>query len=194
MVRIVRSYRREFIKIQEMLQGFVESGEIDATKLSLMDSIIKWSEEDQIKTLNDSYLPLEAQRSFFGAIRNVNISMKSMRKKLESAPVKHENPTTAELALELMPSFFNLAPHIDSLIARDIHAIRKRRLRNVSRFSRILYRKAKSSGFSQDTISQLKEAGVTKSQIESFIDDLNRNVALELDIEEEVSSKIENSD
>jgi len=184
----MRSYSQEIAKIEKMLEGFVESSKIDANQLSLMDNVIKWSEEDQIKVLNNSYLALDVQRLFFGAIRNVNVSMKSMKEKLKGAATRRENPGTAELALELMPSFSNLASYVDLFIGKKGSEIK---LDNVTKFSRILYKKAKSYGFYQDVASQLKEAGVTDSQIESFIDSFSRNIAQELDIEEEVSSTVE---
>jgi hypothetical protein len=172
-----------------MLSEFTKKGKIDASQLDLMDNIIKMSAEDQFRVLNRSSLSLDAQRSFFGAIRNVNIAMASMKAKLAEASVKHENPTTAELALELLPSVLNLVPYID-----EFHDNAKvRQLNNVSRFSRILYKKAKTLGFSKDRMSQLKEAGVTTEQVEAFIDSFDKNVALELDMEEEVSSSDEDS-
>ena len=187
----MQSYKVELATIQRMLEEFVESGKIDAGKLSLLDKIIKWSEEDQFRVLNKSYLSLNAQRSFFGAIRNVNVSLKSMKERLKGAADIHENPKIAELALELMPSFFNLAPFIDSFNSGEVSA---KKAENVSKFSRILYKKAKSFGFSQDTITQLREAGITESQVKSFVDNFSKNVALELEIEEEESSTLENTD
>ena len=186
----MHSYKQEIIRIQGMLKEFVNSGRIEPNKLDVMDNIIRRSEEDQIKILNNSYIPLYAQRSFFGAIRNVNISMKSMKERLAHASSQHENPTTAEQALELIPSFLNLAPHIDSLLSENIFPTL---VGNVFKFSRLLYKKAAAFGFSQDAVSQLKEAGVTESQIESFIDAFSKNISLELEIEEEVSST-ENTD
>lgn len=186
----MRSYKEEILAIQSMLEKFVDSGKIDAKKLDLMDNIIKWSEEDQIKVLNNSYLSLPVQRSFFGAIRNMNIALKKMKERLKEASSLHENPTIAELAIEMMPSFSNLAPYVDSLMNQDVLPTK---VKNVVEFSRILYKKAMNLGFSQDVASQLKEAGVTSSQIESFLDRFRKNVALELDIEEEVSSFNENS-
>lgn len=184
-----QSYRHELINIRGMLSEFTKKGKIDASQLDLMDNIIKMSAEDQFRVLNRSSLSLDAQRSFFGAIRNVNIAMASMKAKLAEASVKHENPTTAELALELLPSVLNLVPYID-----EFHDNAKvRQLNNVSRFSRILYKKAKTLGFSKDRMSQLKEAGVTTEQVEAFIDSFDKNVALELDMEEEVSSSDEDS-
>lgn len=187
----MRSYEHEFATIQRVLEGFVKSGNIDASKLGSLDSVIKWSEEDQVRVLNKSYIPLNVQRSFFGAIRNVNVSLKSMKEKLRKAAVIHENPKTAELALELMPSFFNLVPYIDSFNNGEIPV---KKTENVDKFSRILYKKAKAFGFSQDATSQLKDVGISESQIKSFIDSFGKNVALELEIEEEASSSLENSD
>ena len=186
----MRSYKQEVLTIQNMLEKFVDSGKIEAKNLDLMDNIIRWSEEDQIKVLNNSYLPLHAQRSFFGAIRNMNITLKKMKERLKGASSSHENPTSAELCIEILPSLSNLAPYIDSLMNQNALPTE---FKNVLEFSRILYKKATNLGFSQDVASQLKEAGITSSQIESFLDRFNKNVALELEIEEEVSSSNENS-
>jgi len=183
------TYRQELISIRDMLKVFVERGKIDTDQLTLMDELIKRSAQDQFKVLNNAYLSLDAQRSYFGAIRNINVSMSCIKAKLEDASARHENPTTAELALELLPSFFNLVPYIDEFLDEA----KATKAENVSRFSRILYRKAKLFGFSKDMISQLNEAGVTKTQIKNFIDKFNQNVASELDIEEEVSSNNEDS-
>ena len=185
------AYKDEIAAIRSLLEGFVKSGKIDPNKLSLMDNIINRSEEDQFRVLNKSYLPLDTQRSFFGAIRNMNISLKSIKERLKGAAAIHENPTTAQLALELIPSFLNLAPYIDSFNNGEISA---KEVENVSKFSRILYKKARSFGFYQDAISQLKEAGITESQVKSFVDNFRKNIALELEIEEEASSTLENTD
>lgn len=187
----MRSYKQELTNIEKMLHDFLECGVIDSKRLSIMDNIIEWSEKDQIRVVNSSCLPLNAQTSFFGAIRNIHISMKSMKEKLRLASIEHENPTTAQLALELMPSFFNLVPYLEPFFNENVY---HKKVENVSKFSRILFRKAKYFGFSEDVMSQLRAAGVTKPQIKSFIESFSKNVALELDIEEEASSSLENTD
>lgn len=182
-------YQRELTTVQRMLEGFVGKGIVDTKKLNLMDKIIRQSEEDQFRVLNDASLSLDEQMSVFGAIRNVNMAIRSMKERLESAAEKHENPTTAELALELMPSFFNLAPDIDEVL----HENRVVDLNYISKFSRILYKKTRSLGFSRDVASQLDEANISGTQIRAFLESLKKNVALELDIEEEASSSDESS-
>lgn len=185
----MRRYEQELLSVQKMLEGFRKKGIVDTKRLNLMDNIIKWSEEDQFKILNDASLSLDEQRSVFGAIRNINVAMRSMKERLELSAEKHENPTTAELALELMPSFFTLVPEIDVFL-REKRGIDSE---YVSKFSRILYKKANSLGFSRDLVSQLKEAKITQSQVKSFLESLKKNVAMELDIEEEVSSSDESN-
>ena len=66
-------------------------------------------------------------------------------------------------------------------------------LNEIDEYSRILYRKAKAFGFSESLETQLREAGITNSQIESFIGSFDSNLAQELDIEEEVQSNSESS-
>jgi len=183
------SYKQELGNIKEMLNLFLKTKTIDTHQLSKMDSLIERSETDQIKALNCS-APLNTQRIMFGAIRNISTSIKGIKEKLKTAVLRHENPTTAEKALELMESLFNVASCVDSFIDENRIPVN---LENVAKLSRILYRKAKSFGFSEDLQEQLKRAGVTEAQVKTFICNFDNNIAQELDIEGEVKSKFENN-
>ena len=183
------SYKLELNNIQRMLTLFVESKTIETSQLSKMDSLIKNSALDQIKTLN-SVSSLNTQRVIFGAVRNINISLKCMKEKLRTAAAKHENPTTAEKAIELMESLSNVATCIDVFADKGADA---KEIENIAKLSRILYKKAKTFGFSEDAKAQLKEACVTTSTVKSFISSFGSNIALELDLEEEVQSSDENN-
>jgi len=183
------SYGEDILNLHKMLKAFVRSKTIEISQLSKMDSLIKQSDEDQIRVLN-SHLPLDIQRIMFGAIRNINTSVKSMKKKLKTASTRHENPTTAEQALELIDSISSVAQYIDPFrmegkIIADPSEIAK--------LSRILYRKAKAFGFSENQQSQLREAGITKADVASFVSSFDNNITQELGIEEEVRSPVENS-
>jgi len=182
------SYKQDIIQIQSMLNGFVKTKVIDVKQLTKMDSLIKQSEQDQIRTLNSS-LPLDTQRTMFGAVRNLNTSIKGMKERLKTASVRHENPTTAEQALEMMEILSNVAYCIDAFTNER----RITDVKDIEKLSRILYRKAKSFGFSEDQQTQLRDAGITESQVESFIDHFDNNLSQELDIEEEVQSNRESS-
>lgn len=182
------AYKNDLIVIHAMLSNFVKNRIIDSKQLSKMDAVINKSEEEQFKTLNCS-LPLDVQRTLFGAVRNINTTLKCMKQKLSTAAERHENPTTAENALELMESLNNLVYSINCYDS----GCRNCNLGEIDSFSRILYRKAKSFGFSEDIEIQLKEAGVTSSQIESFIASFDNNIAQELDIEEEVKVNSEDN-
>jgi hypothetical protein len=184
------SYKRELAKVQEMLNCFIKAKFIDAAKLSIMDKIIKMTEEDQIKILNFSSLPLKTQRTVFGAIRNTSTSLKGMKERLSMASLRHENPTVAELALEIMDSLLNVA----GCLERFTIDTKMTDVETIDKFSRFLYRKSKSFGFCQDVNTQFREAGIQEAQIESFFNDFGSNISQELDIEEEVQSPIENSD
>jgi hypothetical protein len=183
------SYKGEIATIKEMLCLFVKTKTVDASQLSKMDSLIKQSEVDQIKVLNGS-APLNTQRVMFGAIRNVHTSLKCMKEKLKTATFRHENPTTAEQALELIESLNNVALCIDPFTSENTIVTSEE---NIAKFSRILYRKAKAFGFSEDEKAQFKAAGITISQVKSFINSFDSNLAQELDIQEEVQSAIENN-
>jgi hypothetical protein len=182
------SYKQNINRVQEMLNGFVKTKVIDIKQLTKLDSLIKQSEQDQIRTLNSS-LPLDIQRTMFGAVRNMNTSIKGMKERLRTASLRHENPTTAEQALEMMEILSNVAYCIDAYSNER----RITDVKDIEKLSRILYRKAKHFGFSEDPQTQLRDAGITVSQVESFIDHFDNNLSQEIDIEEEVHSNLESS-
>lgn len=185
----MKSYELELTSIQGMLRGFVEAKTIDVKKLSIMDALIKKSEQDQFIILNSSF-QFEIQSSIFGAIRNINTALKGIKARLRTASERHENPTTAEQALEIMESLSNVATFIDPFACeRRIIAEPD----EITKVSRILYRKAKSFGFSEDLETQLNEAGVTEKEVKSFIKRFDNNVAQELDIAEDAKPATENS-
>src|SRR3972149_9227075 len=181
------SYKQELTSIREMLNIFIKTKVIDTSQLSKMDSLIKRSEMDQIKALNCS-ASLNTQRIMFGAIRNVHTTIKGMKEKLKTAAMRDENPTTAEQALELIESLSNVALCVDPF-TNENRIITN--IENIAKLSRILYRKAKLFGFSEDLQVQLKEAGITEAQVKSFISYFDNNLSQELDIEEEVKSTVE---
>jgi hypothetical protein len=169
-----------------MLSVFAKTKNIDASQLSKMDLMIKQSERDQIRVLNKP-LPLTTQRIMFGAFRNINTSVKVMKEKLKTASLKHENPTTAERALELMDILSTLTYYVDPFVNRGEIAVNPD---EIAKASRMLYRKARSFGFSENRETQLREAGVTEGQEKSFINDFENNVSQQLGIEEEVKNQI----
>jgi len=183
------SYKQNLLNIRKMLNIFIETKNIDTSQLSKMDALIKQSEKDEIRVLSRP-LPLDVQRTMFGAFRNITTSVKAMKEKLKTASLKHENPTTAEQALELMESLSNVVYYIDPFVNEGKIVAEPD---EIAKFSRILYRKAKSLGFSEDQRAQLKEAGITEKQVKSFVNDFDNNVSQELGIEEEVKPSFENS-
>lgn len=183
------SYRRDIINVQKMLSLFVRAKTVEISQLAKMDALIERSEKDQIKVLSSS-LPLDLQRTMFGAIRNVSTSMKAMKEKLKTASLRCENPTTAEQALELIESLSNVACYIDPF-TNEGRIIAESE--EISKFSRILYRRAKSLGFSEEKQAQLREAGITRKQVKSFVNSFDKNVSQELGIEEEVKPTFENN-
>jgi hypothetical protein len=183
------SYAQDVLSIKKMLNTFTENRTIDVSQLSKMDALINHSEKDQIRVLS-SPLSIDNQRIMFGAIRNLNTSIKAMKIKLKSASERHENPTTAEQALELIESLSNVASYIDPFTNEGrINAEPD----EIAKISRILYRKAKSFGFSENQQTQLREAGMTEKQVKSFITKFDNNVSRELGIEEEVKPESKNS-
>jgi hypothetical protein len=172
-----------------MLHGFVEAHQIDVTKLNLFDGIIERSRTDQFRILNNSYLSLDDQRTLFGAFRNISEISGTMKSRLKEAQIMGENPTTAELAFELMPSFITLSQYLDDVLA-------KKEIYNPSKiflFSRSLYKKGKQLGFYKNTSSQLKEIKLSKVEVVQFINKFNEKIITELELQEEVGSADDHS-
>jgi hypothetical protein len=172
-----------------MLNGFVEAHQIDITKLNIFDVIIESSRSDQFKILNNAYLSFDDQRTLFGAFRNISEVSGIMKSRLKEAHRIGENPTTAELALEIMPSFITLSQYLDDVLAKkEIYNLRK-----IFLFSRSLYKKAKQLGFYKNSFSQLKEINLSKVEVEQFINKFNEKIITELELQEEVGSPDDNS-
>jgi len=185
----MKRYYDDFTIIEKTLRGFTDTGIIGVSQLDVFDSIIEKSNADQIKILNNTYLTLNNQRILFGVCRNISETSRIMKSRLEQAYSTGENPATAEAALEIMPLFFNLSDYIDDFFNKlEIFDSDK-----IFMFSRNLYKKAKKLGFSQESSTQLKEIGVSTTQIKKFVEKFNENIVNELELEEEVGSLDENS-
>jgi hypothetical protein len=173
-----------------MLNGFVEAHQIDVTKLNIFDIIIERSRSDQFRILNNAYLSLDDQRTLFGAFRNISEISGIMKSQLKEAHAIGENPTTAELALEIMPSFITLSQYLDDVLAKkEIYDPDK-----IFLFSRNLYKKSKQLGFFKNTFSQLKEIKLSKIEVKQFFNKFNEKITTELELQEEVGSTDDNSD
>ena len=182
-------YAQKVESIQSVLDDFRRKGFIDKARLGSLDELIRSSYADQFKILNTPRLSLDEQRSLFGAVRNMHTTAKAMRTKLVNASERHENPTTAELSLETMGSLSALAPYLDEYFARGevLH------IKTVNELSRILYKKAKRSGFSEDISAQFEALGISPEELKSFTEKLNHNIETETDIDEDVGSPNEGS-
>jgi len=180
-------YRPEFVTINDILREFVQDKHIDNKKLNMFDNVIKWSHEDQINVLNTTHLSFKNQSVLFGAFRNIEISIKVMKDKLENAMRRHENPSTAELAIDLMPNLLKIGPIIDNFLTEKT----VRNVNELSTSSRTLYKKAGDHGFSKDSDTQLEEAGITELEVTSFVNIFRENISSELGIEEEIEPEKE---
>lgn len=172
------SYVESCVSIRKMLTNFLDYG-IDVSRLDLMDDLIKSSETDQVKILN-SYLSLKEQRVLFGATRNICNVVKVMKEKLKIARETHENPTTIELSLEIMENLSNTASFVDEFLING----KTEDINTVDQLSRILYKKASKLGFYQDIKTQLKDAGITKKEVKTFVEKLSKNIE-EMETEDE---------
>lgn len=173
-------YAAQMQNIRSMLFRFKQRGVIDKNALKPLDELIQLSYADQIKVLNTPILTLDQQRALFGAIRNMHTTAKTMREKLATASEKHENPTTADLSLEVTESMLTLTPYIDNFFSRG----EMPRLRTINDFSRILHKKATHFGFTEDIATQFKALNIGPTEIKSFTEKLNQNIQAETDIDE----------
>ena len=173
------SYGSELSRITNVLNTFVSNRKIETDRLDSMDTLISFSNEIQVKTLNLGSLTLEEEITIFDATTNIKNTLESMKAKLQIAFEKHENPTTAELALEVMPSLRNLEPFINDFVntsnVRDIDRLNE--------FSRILHKKAHKLGFYKDVEDQFQEVDIKPEDVQEFIEQLKDNIEIELDIQ-----------
>jgi len=177
-------YTEKVESIQIMLTDFVQNRVVDTKKLCVLDELMDASKTDQFKILNTSRLSLEEQRCLFGAVRNIYTTTKAMKAKLVTASERHENPRIADLCLEITQSVSNLTPYVDAYIIEG----RMYDTKTINEFSRLLYKKAKYLGFSEDIAAQFREIKITPEEVKDFVKKLNENIELETHIDEEMGS------
>lgn len=185
----METYTREIAGIRKVIAAFVDTGSIDVGKLKVMNRIIRMTREGQVKVLNMPTLSLEQQRILFSAIRSINTVIEVMKQRLKTALEREENPTTAELSLEIMVSVSNLGNYIDRFLKN-----RELKINKMFEFSRILLKKAKKYGFFKDIKTQLDEIGITSEDVKTFVERLNKNIESEIDTAMEEGAINENSD
>lgn len=171
----IKQYASTFGDLEVILIGFCEHHRIDVSKLGLIDSIIESAQTHQFELLDNSH-DLDTQMVMFSGFRNIENTGIMLKEKLETASDRCENPTTAELALDLMPHLISLSNYLDKFVQTGRADVDK-----VRQFTRNLYKKSKALGFSRDVMIQLKEAGITTEEIRSFVESLNNNLDLELE-------------
>jgi len=182
-------YARKIEEIQAILYDFIQKRTIDSTRLGPLDELVRSSEADQLRILNTSRLSLDEQRSIFGAVRNTYSAVKMMKARLMTAAQRHENPTVADLSLEMIQSLSNLAPYIDEYVVQG----RTGDMKTMVEFSRILHKKAKHLGFCEDVATQLKEINIAPDEIKTFVERLNENIELETGTDEDVGPRDESN-
>ncbi len=179
-------YASRVENIQHILLDFRRNRVIDKAKLSPLDEFAKASYADQVRVLNSTRLAVDQQRALFGAIMNMHTAIKTMKARLEIASEIHENPTTAELSLELIENLSNVAIGLDGFFIRD----RMPQIRSFNETSRALYKKAKQLGFSEDDSSQFAALGIEPKDVSNFTENLNKNIRAHTDIDEDAGSDV----
>jgi hypothetical protein len=164
-----------------VLHQFTKSGVIDKSKLGAFNELAQTAYADELRILNSPRLTLDDQRSLFGAVRNVHVAAKSMRDRLSTASQRHENPVTANQALEVCESLFNLSPYIDGYLKSGKVPER----RTINDISRMLYKKAKRYGFSEDAATQFKALNIGSDDIQNFTKKLEEKIQAEVDADDD---------
>jgi hypothetical protein len=180
--KFLSQYVKMIDNVQTILLDFKQKGIIDPTRLGALDELIHSSKTDQVRILNISRLSIDEQRSLFSAVRNIYSVSKVMKTKLITASQRHENPTTADLSFEMIQSLSGLATYVDLYMSRGWVDGTDR----MNEFSRMVYKKAKYLGFSEDVATQFKEANITSNEVKTFVEQLNQNIDLETDADEDV--------
>lgn len=175
------NYAEEINRITVMLTEFIKNGKIDTDRLDLIDKLTKLSTDGENKLLNSGYYPLEIKTALFGMLMDIINISEVMKESLMTAHARGENPTTADRALELMPSFHNLIPYVNSFS----HNARFDRedIERVNSLTRILHVKSKKLGFSKDADKQLEEAKINPEDVKEFIEGVKTNISTKLEIE-----------
>lgn len=186
MVEKVDSYSRHIHEVSNMLNSFVKSKRIVAEEMTVIDALINTSFKDQVAVLNDNLLTIENQRILFGAMRNIRNTTLNMKESLKTAGIKKENPTTAEVCLEIIPYIRTLGQALDDFVSNFKRIAIKHRnelLGKIKEFSRILRKKAIQFDFSHRVIEK-QELNVDESEMKKFIDEFNNELKLNIGIDE----------
>ena len=185
----MNSYSEQFELVNAALDSFVQTGKIDGAQIEVLNEISERAKGDQFRILNQPYLSINDQRVLFSAFRNISQSTEIMKVRLQNASKIGENPTTAEVSLELTPLYLALGSYIDDFSnKKEVFDSDK-----IFLFSRNLYKKAKKFGFLKDTSSQLEELRIAPSIVDDFVETFTNNVSQEIEIEEEVAILNEDS-
>lgn len=159
-----------------MLNSFISKGKIEnkeaEEKLSKFVEVLKINQFDVLcKTLAE-----EDQDIIFNALRNLRIIINEIKNQLKIAFERHENPTTAERCLVLMPFIQNLSKNIKNFeINKNGHLIS-----TISMDTRILRKKAKEYNLLTSIENEIKEANLPAEEIKNFCESLNQRIELEM--------------
>jgi len=174
------TYVQRIQGIETTLERFSKSGKIDVTELKAFDELATAAYEAQLKILNRS-ISVDEQRSLFGAVRNIRQIAKTMKESLLTASQRHENPETADRALEVCENLSAVAKIIDGYFVSG----RPPDGTTLNTVSRNAYKKAKRYGFSEDTETQLKALNIGSDEIAAFTKKISKNLEEATDADDE---------
>jgi len=162
--------------LNAMLNSFISNKKIETKeveeKLNKFVDVLKADQFDLLcKPLSES-----DQDVIFGALRNLRVIMTEIKNQLKVAFERHENPTTAERCLVLMPFIQNLSEKVKHYEAsRTDHLIS-----DIQTDTKNLRKKAKDYHLLASIEDELKDITLPAEDIKSFCEQLNQNIELEM--------------
>lgn len=158
--------------IKDLLVSFTETRKIDSRKSDqTIIAYIGFLTKKQFEVLN-SPIPEDMQSVVFNALRNLIVIMKDMQNELKLAFERHENPTTAEKCLQIMPFISDLSNDLDQFVKLRNGKI----IDSVYKNTRILRRKARNFSFLKSIEQEMEGINLTKKEIEDVINKYNSNL------------------
>lgn len=160
-------------KMENTLKSFIKKKTIESNKIRVLDKLISDCKNEEVKILSNSLISLNEQRTIFGGIRNIIEITDVMKDHLISAHSKGENPTTAELCLEIMPIMKNVLSEYREYVKSNFN---KEKVNKILILSDELRRTARRKGFKRDFSKELDSIGLSDKTKIQFMEEFKDNL------------------
>lgn len=165
-------YSTQANSITDLLNSFVRAKKIDPKQSDkTVTKYIKFLKEKQFEILNSS-ISEEIQSVVFNAMRNLIVIVDDIQNELRLAFERHENPTTAEKCLQIMPFILNLSNDLDRFGKMENRKI----MELLHKDTRLLRRKGRDLSFLRSIEQEMEGIDLTKKEIEEIVDKYNSNL------------------